>query len=89
MLPCKGTQMFMWARKSATECGICLPLRGRVGVFRVKGANLLGGRTGKEEGVRGLERTATANVGKLEGPDFMGFHNTVTKNAEKVSLNLD
>lgn len=40
-----------------------------------------GARIGKEEGIQGLERTATANVGKLEGPDFMGFHGTVTENA--------
>lgn len=83
MLPCKGTQMFVWARKTAMKCGICLPLGG-VGVFQVNRANSWGAGQGKVEDIQGLERIAIANVGKLEGPDSMGFHGTVTESAKGV-----
>ena len=66
------------------KCDICLPLKGGVGVFWVNRANSWGAGQGKEEGIPGLERTATECIGKLEGPGFPGFHGTATENARGV-----
>lgn len=76
--------MFMWARKSIVMHGIFLPLRGGVGVFQFNRANRWGVVEGKEEGIRGLEKTAEANVGRLQGPDFKDFHRTVIENTQGV-----